>query len=255
MKSKCKFTPFLLIENDSRPPVEDIANVETIPDPLWKPSRTWTTPDSLCAIVDADAAARAGWTPVALAQAFLDGGARFLQLRAKTMAGGQLLETAAAMIELTRAAGATLIVNDRADIARLASADGVHVGQDDLAPAAVRALVGPAAIVGLSTHTVEQLDRAVQQPVTYLAIGPVFDTTTKATGYDRVGLDMVRAAAARAQAVGRPLVAIGGITIDNAPSVIDAGAASVAVIGDLLTGNDPERRTRSFLQALQRSTG
>ena len=163
-----------------------------------------------------------------------------------------MLEIAAAIAAAARSCGATLIVNDRADVARLAGADGVHVGQDDLAPAAVRALVGLSAIVGLSTHTVEQIDRAVMAPVSYVAIGPVFATATKATGYDRVGLDVVRAAAVRAAQRGLPLVAIGGITIDTAASVIAAGAASVAVIGDLLVGGDPERRTRNFLQALNR---
>ncbi|HXI28376.1 MAG TPA: thiamine phosphate synthase [Vicinamibacterales bacterium] len=209
-----------------------------------------TLPDPLCAIVDADAAVRAGWRPVDLATAFLDGGARFLQLRAKAMASGPLLETTAAIMALARSYGATLIVNDRADIARLAGAGGVHVGQDDLAPAAVRAIVGPDAIVGLSTHTIEQIDRAVGEPVGYVAIGPVFGTATKVTGYDRVGLDMVRAAAARASARGLPLVAIGGITLETAASVLAAGATSVAVIGDLLAGGDPERRTREFLAAL-----
>ncbi|HMF97255.1 MAG TPA: thiamine phosphate synthase [Vicinamibacterales bacterium] len=210
-----------------------------------------TVPDPLCAIVDADAGARAGWRPVDLAAAFLDGGVRFLQLRAKSMASGLMLETAVAIVERARQCGATVLVNDRADVARLAGADGVHVGQDDLAPAAVRALVGPSAIVGLSTHTVEQIERAVAEPITYVAIGPVFRTTTKATGYDRVGLDMVRGAAARATARGLPLVAIGGITIETARSVIDAGATSVAVISDLLAGGDPTRRAREFLQALR----
>ena len=185
----------------------------------------------------------------------MTGGARFLQLRAKSVGSGAFLETAATIVELTRSCGATLIVNDRADVARLAGADGVHVGQDDLAPAAVRALVGTDAILGLSTHTLEQIDRAVAEPVTYVAVGPVFGTTTKSTGYDRIGLDMVRAAASRAASRGLPLVAIGGITIENAADVVRAGAASVAVIGDLLTGGDPERRTREFLQVLSRGAG
>jgi thiamine-phosphate pyrophosphorylase len=209
----------------------------------------------LNAIIDVDMAARAGWPPVDLAKAFLNGGARFLQLRAKTIGGAALLDTAAAIVELTRASGATLIVNDRADIARLAGADGVHVGQDDLAPSAVRALVGASATVGLSTHTIEQIERAVAEPITYVATGPVFGTTTKDTGYNRIGLEMVRAAAARASARGLPLVAIGGITLQTARSVIDAGAASVAVIGDLLATADPERRTREFLVALERRAG
>jgi thiamine-phosphate pyrophosphorylase len=203
----------------------------------------------LCAIVDAEAAARVGWQPLDLARAFLDGGARFLQLRAKSMPGAELLETATAIVQLAHARGALVIVNDRADIARLSGADGVHVGQDDLGPAAVRAIVGPDAVVGLSTHTVEQLEQAVVEPVSYVAIGPVFGTTTKATGYAQVGLDMVRAAARRTGAKGLPLVAIGGITIENAPSVLAAGASSVAVIGGLLATGDPSR-VRLFLNVI-----
>jgi thiamine-phosphate pyrophosphorylase len=166
------------------------------------------------------------------------------------MGSGPMLDTAAAIVDAARSCGATVIVNDRADVAALAGADGVHVGQDDLAPAAVRAIVGAAAVVGLSTHTVEQLDRAVVAPVSYVAIGPVFATATKATGYDRVGLEMVRAAAARAAAHGLPLVAIGGITLETAASVLQAGAASVAVIGDLLVTGDPEARVRAYVTGL-----
>jgi thiamine-phosphate pyrophosphorylase len=205
---------------------------------------------SLCAIVDADAAARAGWTPIDLTRAFLAGGARFLQLRAKQMAGGAFLDTAAAIVELARASGAIVIVNDRADIARLAGAEGVHVGQEDLAPRLVRLLVGDEAVVGLSTHTVEQLDRAFEEPIDYVAIGPVFGTLTKHTGYEAIGLDRVRDASRRASARGLPLVAIGGITLDRAAAVIEAGATSIAVIGDLLATGDPEGRTRDFLSRI-----
>ena len=210
---------------------------------------------ALTAIVDADSAARAGRRPIDLARAFLDGGARFLQVRAKNLPAGALLDLAAAIVEIARGSSARVIVNDRADIARLAGADGVHVGQEDLAPAAARALVGPGAIVGLSTHTIEQMERAVAEPVTYVAIGPVFGSTTKATGYEAVGLEMVRAAAARASARGLPLVAIGGITLATAPAVLAAGAASVAVIGDLLGTGDPQARTREYVRRLSMAHG
>jgi thiamine-phosphate pyrophosphorylase len=208
----------------------------------------------LYAILDADVAARAGWTLIDLASACLAGGARFLQVRAKHAASGWLLDTAAAVVERARACGAIVIVNDRADIARLAGADGVHLGQDDLRPAAVRPMLGDAGkdIVGLSTHTPEQIESALEQPISYVAIGPVFGTATKDTGYDAVGLERVRAAARQARAQKIPVVAIGGITLDSAPGVIEAGAASVAVISDLLTGNDPERRVRSYLERISR---
>jgi len=206
-----------------------------------------TTLSPLCAIVDAEAAARAGWQPLDLARAFIDGGARFLQLRAKDLPGAVFLETAKAIVQLAHARGASVIVNDRVDIARLAGADGVHVGQDDLPPASVRAIAGEQATVGLSTHTIEQLERAVNEPVTYVAIGPVFGTTTKVTGHERVGLEMVREAALRTRARRLPLVAIGGITLESAPSVLAAGASSVAVIGDLLATGDPMKRAQEFL--------
>ncbi len=192
-----------------------------------------------------------------LADAFLAGGARFLQLRAKGLAGRPFLGVALAVAEKARAAGAVLVVNDRADIARLAGASGVHVGQTDLSPADARALVGPEAIVGVSTHSADQIARALAEPVsgatpvTYVAVGPVFATRTKATGYEAIGLEGVRAAAALTRRAGVPLVAIGGITLERAREVVDAGAASVAVIGDLLNGNDPTGRVAAFLKALE----
>jgi thiamine-phosphate pyrophosphorylase len=202
----------------------------------------------LNAIVDVEAAERCGWRPIDVARAFVAGGARFLQLRAKTMASGALLDLAAAIAEIAHQAEAILIVNDRSDIARLAAADGIHVGQDDLSPCAVRRIVGNEMILGLSTHTVQQLDAGSREPIDYLAIGPVFKTTSKVTGYSERGIEMVREAVRRTRGI--PLVAIGGVTIDTAPSVIEAGAASVAVIGDLLSTGDPEARTRAFLDRL-----
>ena len=160
----------------------------------------------LMAIVDADVAARLGWTMTDLAAAYVSGGASLLQLRAKKAPSGWLLGIATTIVALAHRANATVIVNDRADIARLSGADGVHVGQEDLAPAAVRQIVGAEAIVGLSTHAAEQLEAAVHEPVTYVAIGPVFGTDTKMTGYGSLGLEAVRRAAARAGEWGVPLV-------------------------------------------------
>ena len=202
------------------------------------------------AIVDVEASAAAGRSPLDVVRAYLAGGATFLQLRAKRLGGAAFLALARDAVRLAHAAGARLVVNDRADLALLAEADGVHVGQDDLAPADVRRLVGADPMVGLSTHTRPQLASAVEAPVSYVAIGPVFSTSTKDTGYAAVGLDLVREAAAAAGARGLPLVAIGGITLETAPAVIAAGAASVAVIGDLLIGGDPERRVRAYLETL-----
>ena len=205
---------------------------------------------TLYAIVDADACARENRAPLDVARAFLSGGARLLQLRCKSMASGEFLDLAVRVVEAARSAGATLIVNDRADIAALSHAPGLHVGQQDLSPGDARRVIADSAILGLSTHTQEQWESAVREPISYMAIGPVFGTGTKETGYAAIGLDTVRRAAAAASARGLPTVAIGGITIDNARSVIDAGAASVAVISDLLEG-DPEARIGAFLRILE----
>lgn len=195
---------------------------------------------------------RAGWSVLDLAAAYLRGGARFIQLRAKSMPGAELLATASFVVQLALRHQARVVINDRADIARLAGADGVHVGQEDLTPAAVRAIIGDSSIVGLSTHTIEQVDRAVREPVSYVAVGPVFGTATKATGYEPVGLERVREAARRATVRGIPLVAIGGITLENAASVLDAGAVSVAIISDLLSTGDPEARVRAYIERFSR---
>jgi thiamine-phosphate pyrophosphorylase len=205
----------------------------------------------LHAIVDVDLAARAGWTPVDLAHAFLDGGAQIIQLRAKQLNSSAFLDLADAAVRLARPYNAAIVVNDRADIALISAAAGVHVGQDDLSPSAARRLVGEAAVVGLSTHTVDQIGRARREPVSYVAVGPVFGTRSKETGYDAVGLDLVAAAARLAGDT--PVVAIGGITLENAESVIEAGATAVAVISDLLAGNNPSGRTRAFVQRLTKN--
>ncbi|MCC7416050.1 MAG: thiamine phosphate synthase [Acidobacteria bacterium] len=139
-----------------------------------------------------------------------------------------------------------LLVNDRADIARLAGADGVHVGQDDLDPAAARRVVGDDAIVGRSTHTLAQIASAAREPVDYIAVGPVFATASKTTGYEAVGLELVR----QAVRYGKPIVAIGGISEASAAEVIGAGAASVAVIGELLRTGNPRERVRALLEAV-----
>src|SRR5262245_50059195 len=203
--------------------------------------------NGLPAIIDVDAAARAGWTPFDLTTACLEGGARVIQLRAKALAGATFLELASQLHDLTLSAGGILVVNDRADIAKLVGAEGVHVGQDDLSPAAVRAIVGADAVVGLSTHTEQQLALGVLAPISYVAIGPVFGTSTKATGYAAVGLEVVKVAGILAAPRALEVIAIGGITLGRMRDVLGAGATGVAVITDLLHGNDPEARTRAYV--------
>ena len=203
----------------------------------------------LYAIVDAEACARARRAPLDVARAFLSAGVRCMQLRMKGWDSGPFLDLARAVADEATRAGCTVFINDRADIAALSAAHGLHVGQEDLSPSRARRIVGPTTAIGLSTHTQAQWESAVSEPIEYLAIGPVYGTGTKATGYDAVGLQMVRAASARAAAAGLPVVAIGGITLDTAAAVIDAGAASVAVISDLLEG-EPEARAGAYLRRL-----
>jgi thiamine-phosphate pyrophosphorylase len=197
-------------------------------------------------IVDTEVCAGRGIDPLALAATCLRGGTRLLQLRHKAAASGPMLDLAERMASLAREHGAALIVNDRADMARLAGASGVHVGQDDLPAGDARAIVGPDAIVGLSTHTEWQVDEAWRQPVSYVAVGPIYGTTTKATGYAARGLGLVRYAAGR----GRPVVAIGGMTVDRVRQVREAGASAVAVVTDLFAGHGPEAQVRRYLDAL-----
>lgn len=201
-------------------------------------------------IIDVDLCTRRGTDPLAFARACLAGGARLLQVRQKGTGrgSGKFLSLTREIVIAAHAFDADVIVNDRADIALMAGAAGVHVGQQDLPAATVRGLMGPDAIVGVSTHAPEHIEEALADPADYLAVGPVFSTATKDTGYTPRGLDMVRQAAGR----GKPVVAIGGVTAENAADVLAAGAASVAIISDLLADADPAARVRHLLDVLER---
>lgn len=205
-----------------------------------------TPAERLYPIVDADVCRERGLEPRALALACLHGGARVVQLRVKTGSSARFLDLATQIVDAAGPFKAAVIVNDRADIARMARAAGVHVGQDDLPPDAVRDVLG-GGVIGLSTHDPQQVDEALRTAADYVAVGPVFGTATKDTGYSARGLELVGRAAGR----GKPVVAIGGITLARAPEVIGAGAGSVAVITDLLSGGDPESRVREYIRALQ----
>jgi thiamine-phosphate pyrophosphorylase len=185
-----------------------------------------------------------GRDPIALARAMLAGGARLLQLRLKTAATGALLATATTLRELTAAAGATFIVNDRADVALACGADGVHLGQEDLPVATARAIVGPNVWIGFSTHSETELAAAGAHGADYLAFGPIYATTSKSKADPVLGCE--RIAAARALTTG-PLIAIGGITAATAPGVLAAGADAVAVIAALVRAPDVERATAELL--------
>ena len=175
----------------------------------------------------------------------LAGGATVVQLRLKHSTDRAALALARDALRAARAAGALLFVNDRFDLALLAGADGVHLGQDDLAPEQIPADARARLLVGLSTHTLAQVRESRARPVDYVAFGPVFATGSKTSGFEARGLGLLREAVALA---GRPLVAIGGISAANAPEVRAAGAVAAAVISAIADASDPAEATR-YLRA------
>jgi thiamine-phosphate pyrophosphorylase len=194
-----------------------------------------------------DLSALRGRSVESLAAAFVRGGARLVQVRAKEASDAAFLDAVRRALPVVRAQGGALVVNDRADVALIAGADGVHVGQDDLPPAECRRLLGPRAIVGFSTHRIDQVQAAEREPVDYVAFGPVFATGTKADAEPVVGLPGLREA--RRQTA-RPLVAIGGITRENAAAAVAAGADGVASISGLSLADDVEQAMAAWNAAL-----
>jgi len=183
---------------------------------------------------------------VRLAEALFDGGARLVQVRNKKAGAREFLSQVERILSFAPSDG-RVIVNDRVDVALLAGAAGVHLGQTDLPPAAARQILGPGRIIGFSTHNLEQAVEADNLPVDYIAVGPVFATSTKDNPDPVVGVEKL---AIICRAVKKPVVAIGGITLDNAKAALSAGAASVAVIRDLVAHEDVAQRTRMFERGL-----
>ena len=167
-----------------------------------------------------------------------EGGARLVQLREKLLSPREFYREAEAALVAARRWGARLLINDRADVALALGADGVHLGQDDLPPEAARALLGEGAIIGFSTHSVAQAEEAARMPVNYVAIGPIFQNSSKEKPDPGVWLEGVRRVR---ESLGKtlPLVAIGGVTRERARAVIEAGAGSAAVIGARLAVESP----------------
>jgi thiamine-phosphate pyrophosphorylase len=200
----------------------------------------------LYGIADADAArARYGGDPVALGEVWLRAGCRLLQLRCKGWPDDEVLRAARALAPRCRAVGATLIVNDSAEIAAAAGADGVHLGQLDGAVADARRVLGAGAIVGRSTGDPDAA-RLAASDADYVAFGPIRATPNLSRPKPAVGLDGLRAARAQVP-VGVPLVAIGGITPELLPSLIDAGATAWAVIGAVAAAPDPDAAVAALL--------
>ncbi len=176
-----------------------------------------------------------GEDPEALLHAALSGGADIVQMREKSLPRREVELSASTFRRLCDTYSALFIVNDDPDLARAVNADGVHVGQDDMPAEEVRAILGPDAIVGLSTHSKEQLAAAAEQPVDYVSVGPIWETPTK-EGRPGVGLELISHAAANAP---HPFFAIGGIDPSNAEQVVGAGARRLCVVRAIRDAEDP----------------
>lgn len=198
-------------------------------------------------ILDTESLDARGIALPAAAAAFLDGGAGILQLRHKQHWSRALFDRAREVARLCREAGATFIVNDRADFAMLLDS-GLHLGQDDLTPRDARKLLGPDPPIGYSSHNLQQLCAAAGEPVDYVAFGPVFATASKRNPDPVVGVEQI---ARLRPLIEKPLVAIGGITLENAPDVLRAGADSLAVIGGLLPAAATPRALRERMEQWQ----
>src|SRR5216110_392837 len=182
------------------------------------------------------------------ARQLVDAGVRMLQYRHKAASPRELLEGAKRLSAALVRQAVTFIVNDRPDVASLAGANGVHVGQEDLGVEDARAVVGPGKLVGISTHNRAQFEQAAATSADYIAVGPVFSTSTKANADPVVGTGLIREVRSLTD---KPIVAIGGITLERAADLVRAGAHSVAVVSDILRARDPARRARQFIKILQ----
>ena len=169
-------------------------------------------------------------THVEIVERMLAGGARIIQLRDKELGSKEFFDATRECLKLTQAAKALLIINDRIEIARAAGADGVHLGQTDLSVAEAREALGANKIIGISTHSLAQVEAAIKTSANYIAVGPIYSTTTKEDADPVVGLELLKQARALTSL---PIVAIGGINLERAQEVISAGASSVAVISAL----------------------
>jgi thiamine-phosphate pyrophosphorylase len=177
-----------------------------------------------------------------------DAGVRLVQYRNKGASSRQLLESAKGLCGELIPRGVTFIVNDRSDVAALAGASGVHVGQEDLSVEDARAVVGRNGVVGISTHNRAQFEQAAGSSADYTAVGPIFSTFSKANADPVVGTELIREVRPLTD---KPIVAIGGITLERAREVVRAGADSVAVISDILRAPHPGQRARQFIRILE----
>jgi len=183
-----------------------------------------------------------------IVEAALRGGASVVQLRAKGVAARQFYEAALRLRESVREAGALFIVNDSVEVALAAGADGVHVGQDDMPPGAIRKVVGRDMLVGVSAHSVEEAVRAEESGADYVGFGPIFQTSTKEDADAVKGPDAILAVKA---SVSIPVVAIGGIDTVNIAEVVKSGADAAAVASAVADADDPEKAASAISEAFR----
>ncbi|MGA8145263.1 MAG: thiamine phosphate synthase [Candidatus Acidiferrales bacterium] len=200
----------------------------------------------LYAILDV---AQASGSEMQIPQMLAEAGVTLIQIRDKHASPRGIFEASQRLAGQLGRRGVRIVVNDRPDIAAMIGAGGVHVGQEDLPVEEARRIVGRGRWVGVSTHNFEQFGIADSTSADYMAVGPIFPTSTKANPDPVVGIEFLRAAR---RITRKPLVAIGGITVQSAESVFRAGADSLAVVGDLLSAPDPARRAREYLAIAER---
>lgn len=200
---------------------------------------------ALYAILDAS---QADGEDASLARILAAAGVELIQIRDKKASTRKIYDASKRLAEQLAPSGVRIIVNDRPEIAAMIGAGGAHVGQEDLSVEAARKICGSTRWVGVSTHNLDQLHHANRTSADYIAVGPIFPTVTKENPDPVVGLEFLHAAR---QITKKPLVAIGGITIESAEAVYRAGADSVAVVRDLISTGDPARRVREYLSVAE----
>jgi thiamine-phosphate pyrophosphorylase len=210
------------------------------------PSKSHEPFPRLYAIADA-----AFGDPVQLSQSLFYGGARLVQVRNKKAGTREVLDQVEQILAIAPR-DARVVVNDRVDIALLSGAAGVHLGQTDLHPEAAREILGSARIIGISTHNIEQALEANELPVDYIAVGPIFPTTSKANPDPVIGLDQLSRIV---EAVHKPIIAIGGVALGNARDVLKTGVSAIAVIQNVLSASDIAGRVREWIDILDNRDG
>ena len=195
-----------------------------------------------------DTALQSHFSHMELARLAIKGGADTIQFRQKTGATREMIEIVRQLKQLCLDSGVTLIVNDRIDVAIAAEADGVHLGQDDFPIPLARKLLGESSIIGGSAVTLEEAQKCLAEGADYIGFGPVYPTTSKADAGPVTGIKLLKQAV---EAIPLPIIAIGGISVENAPEVMQAGARGIAVISAVCCQEDPEQATRALFNALK----